>query len=184
MLRPITTTVGSTLAALCLVSTLAMAQSPSSTPSQYPTQPEQYPSQSQYPTQPMTPQYGNTPPQQGHRQQPAQSERQYSSPSQYPTQPEQYPSQSQYPAQPMTPQYGNTMPQQGHRQQPAQSERQYPSERQAMRMICIKDNGKGNCVAARGADGRDIVVVGEGLKSGASMTCVDRGTMVDCDPAS
>jgi hypothetical protein len=39
MLRPITTTVGSTLAALCLVSTLAMAQSPSSTPSQYPTQP-------------------------------------------------------------------------------------------------------------------------------------------------
>ena len=84
----------------------------------------------------------------------------------------------------MTPQYGNTMPQQCHRQQPAQSERQYPSERQAMRMICIKDNGKGNCVAARSADGREIVVVGEGLKSGASMTCVDRGNMVDCDPAS
>src|SRR4030095_7641711 len=41
--------VGSTLAALCLVSTLAMAQSPSSTPSQYP-------------AQPMTPQYGNTMP--------------------------------------------------------------------------------------------------------------------------
>jgi Spy/CpxP family protein refolding chaperone len=123
MLRPLTTTVGSTLAALCLVSTLAMAQSPSSTP-------------------------------------------------------------SQYPAQPMTPQYGNTMPQQGHRQQPTQSEMRYPSERQAMRMICSKDNGKGNCVAARGADGREIVVVGEGLKSGASMTCVDRGNMVDCDPAS
>jgi hypothetical protein len=171
MLRPITTTVGSTLAALCLVSTLAMAQSPSSTPSQYPTQPEPYQSQPQYPAQPMTPQYGNTAPQQGHRQQPAQSEM-------------QYPSQPQYPAQPMTPQYGNTMPQQGHRQQPAQSEMRYPSERQAMRMICIKDNGKGNCVAARGADGREIVVVGEGLKSGAYMTCVDRGNMVDCDPAS
>jgi hypothetical protein len=136
MLRPLTTTVGSTLAALCLVSTLAMAQSPSSMPSQYPTQPE--PSQSQ----------------------------------------------PQSPAQPMTPQYGNTMPQQGHRQQPAQSEMRYPSERQAMRMICSKDNGKGNCVAARGADGREIVVVGEGLKSGAYMTCVDRGNMVDCDPAS
>jgi Spy/CpxP family protein refolding chaperone len=123
MLRPLTTTVGSTLAALCLVSTLAMAQSPSSTP-------------------------------------------------------------SQYPAQPMTPQSGNTMPQQGHRQNPAQNEMQYPSERGAMRMICSKDNGKGKCVAARGADGREIVVVGEGLKSGASMTCVDRGNMVDCDPAS
>ena len=136
MLRPITTTVGSTLAALCLVSTLAMAQSP------------------------------------------------YSTQSQYPTQPEPYQSQPQYPAQPMTPQYGNTTPQQGHRQHPAQSERQYPSEREAMRMICSKDNGKGKCVAARGADGREIVVVGEGLKSGAYMTCVDRGNMVDCDPAS
>jgi hypothetical protein len=37
MLRPITTTVGSTLAALCLVSTLAMAQSPYATQSQFPT---------------------------------------------------------------------------------------------------------------------------------------------------
>ena len=136
MLRSITTTVGSTLAALCLISTLAVAQSP------------------------------------------------YSTPSQYPTQPGQYPSQSQYPAQPMTPQYGNTTPQQGHRQNPAQSERQYPSEHQAMRMICSKDNGKGMCVAARGTDGREIVVVGSGLKSGAYMTCVDRGNMVDCDPAS
>jgi hypothetical protein len=136
MLRPITTTVGSTLAALCLVSTLAMAQSP------------------------------------------------YSTQSQYPTQPEQYPSQSQDPAQPMTPQSGNTTPQQGHRQNPAQREMQYPSEREAMRMICSKDNGKGRCVAARGADGREIVVVGDGLRSGAYMTCIDRGNMVDCDSAS
>jgi hypothetical protein len=136
MLRPITTTVGSTLAALCLVSTLAMAQSP------------------------------------------------YSTQSQYPTQPEQYPSQSQDPAQPMTPQSGNTTPQQGHRQNPAQREMQYPSEREAMRMICSKDNGKGRCVAARGADGREIVVVGDGLKSGAYMTCINRGNMVDCDSAS
>jgi hypothetical protein len=171
MLRYITTTVGSTLAALCLVSTLAMAQSPSSTQSQYPTQPEQYPSQPQYPAQPMTPQSGNTTPQQGHRQNPAQNEM-------------QYPSQSQYPAQPMTPQSGNTMPQQGHRQNPAQNEMQYPSERGAMRMICSKDNGKGKCVAARGADGREILVVGDGLKSGAYMTCINRGNMVDCDPAS
>jgi hypothetical protein len=84
----------------------------------------------------------------------------------------------------LTPQYGNTTPQQGHRQHPAQSEMRYPSERQAMRMICSKDNGKGKCVAARGADGREIVVVGEDLKSGAYMNCVDRGNMVECDPAS
>ena len=163
MLRPITTTVGSTLAALCLVSTLAIAQSPSSTPSQYPTQPEQYPSQRQYPAQPMTPQYGNTTPQQGHRQHPAPSERPYDSQRQYPTQPEQYPSQSQY---------------------PAPSERPYDSQRQTTRVLCTRDDGKGNCTAATGVDGKEFVVHGEGLKSGAYMTCVDRGTMVDCDPAS
>jgi hypothetical protein len=28
--------------------------------------------------------------------------------------------------------------------------------------------GKGDCVAARGADGKEFVVVGEGLKSGSS----------------
>lgn len=123
MLRPITTTVSSTLAALCLVSTLALAQSPYATP-------------------------------------------------------------SQYPAQPMTPQYGNTTPQQGHRQHPAPSERPYDSQRQTTRVLCTRDDGKGNCTAATGVDGKEFVVHGEGLKSGAYMTCVDRGTMVDCDPAS
>jgi hypothetical protein len=128
MLRNITTTVGSAMAVLCLVSTLATAQA-------------------QYPSQP-----------------------------QYPTQREQSPSQPQYPSQPMTPQYGNTTPQQGHRQ--------HPSQGQTMRMTCTKDNGKGNCVAATGPDGKDYVVVGEGLKSGATMNCIDRGTVMDCEPAS
>jgi hypothetical protein len=53
MLRNIPKTVGSAMAALCLVSTLAMAQS-------------------QYPAQLMTSQIGNTTPQQGHRQNPSQ----------------------------------------------------------------------------------------------------------------
>jgi hypothetical protein len=109
MLQHISRTVGSAMAALCLVSTLAMAQ-------------------------------------------------------------------AQYPAQPMTPQTGNTTPQQGHRQNPAQE--------QTMTLICSRDDGKGDCVAARGADGKEFVVVGEGLKSGATMTCVDRGNLVHCKPAS
>ena len=108
MLRHITKTVGSAMAALCLVSTLAMAQTPS-------------------------------------------------------------------PSQPMTPQMGNTTPQQGHRQSPSQD---------PLNLICTRDDGKGNCVAATGADGKEFVVNGEGLKSGATMTCVDKGTVVECKPAS
>jgi len=109
LLRNITKTVGSAMAALCLVSTLAMAQ-------------------------------------------------------------------SQYPAQLMTPQIGHTTPQQGHRQNPSQD--------QSMTLTCTRDNGKGDCVVATGADSKEFVVVGEGLKSGASMICVDKGTAVDCTPVS
>jgi hypothetical protein len=124
MRRNITRTVGSALAALCLVSTLAMAQA------------QQPPSQAQQPQ-----------------------------------------AQPQYPSQPMTPQHGNTTPQQGHRQPASEN-------RPMMKMTCVKDNGKGVCVAATGADGREMVVNGEGLKTGAMMHCVDRGSVVDCEPAS
>jgi len=106
MLRNMTKTVGSAIAALCLVSTLAMAQ-------------------------------------------------------------------PQSPSQPMTQQHGNTTPQQGHRQ-----------DANPLLLTCSRDNGKGVCVAARGSDGKEFVVNGEGVKSGATMTCVDRGSVVDCKPAS
>jgi hypothetical protein len=43
---------------------------------------------------------------------------------------------------------------------------------------------QGVCVAAAGPDGKEFVVVGEGLKSGTHMNCYDRGNMVDCEPAS
>src|SRR5262245_64034045 len=112
MLRNISRTVGSAMAALCLVSTLAVAQA-------------------------------------------------------------QYPSQTQYPSQPMTPQHGNTTPQQGHRQ-----------DANPLLLTCSRDNGKGVCVAARGSDGKEFVVNGEGVKSGATMTCVDRGSVVEGKPAS
>jgi hypothetical protein len=131
-MRRISQTVGSALAALCLVSTLAMAQSQSSQP----------------------------PISQG--QNPAMNQERV-----------QNPAPTQYPSQPMTPQTGNTTPQQGHRQ-----------DANSMLLTCSRDDGKGDCVAARGADGKEFVVVGEGLKSGASMTCVDRGNVVHCKPAS
>ena len=131
-MRRISQTVGSALAALCLVSTLAMAQSQSSHPPI---------SQGQNPVM---------------NQERAQN-----------------PAPTQYPSQPMAPQTGNTTPQQGHRQ-----------DANPMMLTCTRDNGKGDCVAAKGADGKEFVVVGEGLKSGASMTCVDRGNVVHCKPAS
>jgi hypothetical protein len=134
-MRRISKTVGSALAALCLVSTLTMAQSQSSHP----------------------------PIAQG--QNPAMNQERV-----------QNPAPTQYPSQPMTPQTGNTTPQQGHRQN--------PSEERTMTLVCSRDDGKGDCVAAKGTDGKEFVVVGEGLKSGATMSCVDRGNMVHCKPAS
>ena len=123
MLQNLTKTVGSAIATLCLVSTLAVAQA------------------------------------------------------------QQPPSQSQSPSPPVTPQMGNTTPQQGHRQT-SQGEMQNPSQGQMMRLVCTRDNGKGVCTAATGPDGKEIVVNGDGVKSGGYMNCVDRGTVVDCEPAS
>ena len=108
MLRNISTTVGSTMAALCLVSTLVMAQ------------------------------YQNPPPPSSRSQPPAVSD----------------------------------------------SRSQYPSPRQPQHMTCTADDGKGNCTAARGVDGKNIVVVGEGMKTGSAMTCIDSGSVVNCKPAS
>ena len=47
-------------------------------------------------------------------------------------------------------------------------------------MTCAKDDGKGQCIAATGADNQTVVVVGEGLKTGEQMSCVDRGNMIAC----
>src|SRR5207302_126811 len=41
----------------------------------------------------------------------------------------------------------------------------------AMEMTCAKDDGKGDCIAATGPDGKTLVVVGEGLKWGEKMDC-------------
>ena len=50
----------------------------------------------------------------------------------------------------------------------------------AHEMTCAKDDGKGDCIAATGPDGQTIVIVGEGLKVGEKMGCVDRGNIVTC----
>jgi hypothetical protein len=47
-------------------------------------------------------------------------------------------------------------------------------------MTCAKDDGKGDCIAATSPDGQTIVVVGEGLKAGEKMGCVDRGNIITC----
>ena len=47
-------------------------------------------------------------------------------------------------------------------------------------MTCTASDGKGNCTTAVGADGKPVVVVGEGLKVGEKMDCVDRGAMIAC----
>ena len=41
--------------------------------------------------------------------------------------------------------------------------------------ICTTSDGKGNCTTAIGTDGRMAVVVGEGVKVGERVICVDRG---------
>ena len=50
----------------------------------------------------------------------------------------------------------------------------------ATEMTCARDDGKDNCVAATGPDGQTLVVVGEGLRTGEKMSCVDRGNMIAC----
>src|SRR6266446_9504734 len=49
----------------------------------------------------------------------------------------------------------------------------------ATEMTCAKDDGKGDCIAATGPDGK-TVVVGEGVKTGEPMDCVDRGNIIAC----
>ena len=50
----------------------------------------------------------------------------------------------------------------------------------AEEMTCTASDGKGTCTTATGADGTPVVVVGEGVKVGEKMDCVDRGTMIAC----
>ena len=83
--------------------------------------------------------------------------------------------QAPRPAQPMPPPDNPTM---------RQRQSQQPPESHAMTLICTRDDGKGDCTAAAGADGKEFVVVGEGLVKGSLMHCLDKGNVVSCKPAS
>ena len=50
----------------------------------------------------------------------------------------------------------------------------------SFKMICAKDDGKGQCIAGMDADNQMVVVVGDGVKAGEKMSCVDRGNMIAC----
>jgi hypothetical protein len=52
---------------------------------------------------------------------------------------------------------------------------------QGQTMTCIKDNGMNECVVGMGSDGKAVIVVGEGIKTGQQMGCEDRGYMVSCE---
>ena len=47
-------------------------------------------------------------------------------------------------------------------------------------MTCTAGDGKGNCTAATGPDGKVVVVVGEGVKVGEKMDCTQKGSTIDC----
>jgi hypothetical protein len=49
-------------------------------------------------------------------------------------------------------------------------------------MICAKDDGKGMCMAGTDTEHQTVVVVGEGVKAGEKMSCVDRGNLIACQP--
>jgi hypothetical protein len=46
---------------------------------------------------------------------------------------------------------------------------------QTQPMTCTASDGKGNCTVATGADGKAIVVVGEGVQVGDTVACQNRG---------
>ena len=48
-------------------------------------------------------------------------------------------------------------------------------------MVCMADDGKGNCTAAADSSGRTVIVIGEGVKTGDKVFCQDRGNMINCE---
>jgi len=49
-----------------------------------------------------------------------------------------------------------------------------------MPMVCTKVDAMGNCVEAKGADEKMVIVKGEGIKIGEKMTCVKSGDTTTC----
>jgi hypothetical protein len=55
---------------------------------------------------------------------------------------------------------------------------------QGQTMTCTASDGKGNCTVATGADGKAMVVVGDGVQVGDKINCQNKGYMISCETVS
>jgi hypothetical protein len=53
---------------------------------------------------------------------------------------------------------------------------------EGMEMTCVKTDGKGNCTVGTMPDGKELVLVGSGLKEGEKILCHHRQNMIHCVP--
>jgi hypothetical protein len=51
---------------------------------------------------------------------------------------------------------------------------------EGMEMTCTASDGKGNCVVGKMPDGKDLVLVGSGLKVGEKILCHHRENLIHC----
>jgi hypothetical protein len=56
-------------------------------------------------------------------------------------------------------------------------------EKGGMEMTCVKSSGKGECTVGTMPDGKELVLVGTGLKVGEKILCHHRDNMIHCVPA-
>jgi hypothetical protein len=54
---------------------------------------------------------------------------------------------------------------------------------EGMELTCTASDGKGNCVVGQMPDGKDLVLVGSGLKVGEKILCHYRENIIHCVPA-
>ncbi|MGE3537330.1 MAG: hypothetical protein AB7N91_07820 [Candidatus Tectimicrobiota bacterium] len=57
------------------------------------------------------------------------------------------------------------------------------AEEKGMEMSCMKSDGKGQCTVGTMPDGKELVLVGSGMKEGDKMLCHHRDNMIHCVPA-
>ncbi len=53
---------------------------------------------------------------------------------------------------------------------------------EGMELVCTASDGKGNCVVGKMPDGKDLVLVGSGLKVGEKILCQYRENIIHCVP--
>jgi hypothetical protein len=51
----------------------------------------------------------------------------------------------------------------------------------AVEMTCRASDGKGNCTAGSGPDGKEVVIVGTGIAVGEKMDCIQQFPLMTCE---